>query len=88
MAVWALERIEGHEKRLAIGLPGSRVAVRRPSNRKITTGGMADNGQFALQQFRAAYDSNGSKTGPSRHGAFPIADIIALIGSAAKADIA
>jgi hypothetical protein len=68
MAIWALERIEGHEKRLAIALPGSRVAVRRPSNRKITTGGMQDTGQFALQQFRAAHDSNGAITNAEKFG--------------------
>jgi hypothetical protein len=33
-------------------------------------------------------DCSGSKTGPSRRSTLPIADIIALIGSAAKADIA
>jgi hypothetical protein len=41
-----------------------------------------------MRDFSPAFDRLGSKTGPSRRSAFPIADIIALIGSAAKADTA
>jgi hypothetical protein len=41
-----------------------------------------------VQDFYAVYVGLGSKSAPSRHGAFPIADILARIGSVAKADVA